>query len=220
MNESGAGRRARFRAGNPGEQMSGFVRRRLRQLQPYAARPWFPPVMATSAAADYVFFAASPQLLLIASVLLRGPRWRVVPWLFAAASALGAIAVTLAIAVVGEALVTRLAGGEAAMLPGRVAGFIDHRGLIALGILCALPLPMRSPVFLAALAGMPAAQVGVAVFAGRLVACHLIAIAAALAPARLARVPRLSRFFGSLGVTVPGAEPAMARAAGHSNRGA
>ena len=187
--------------------MGRLLRRLLGRLGPHAARPWFPPVMATSAAADYVFFAASPQLLLVVTVLLRGERWRSVPWLFAGASALGAVAVTLGIAAAGEALMERFPGGDAASLPAGVAGFVAVWGPVALFALCALPLPMRSPVFIAALAGMPAVEVGLAVFGGRLVACHLIAVAAATAPARLARVARLRPFLESLGACVDGGVP-------------
>jgi hypothetical protein len=162
--------------------------------------------MSVSAAVDYVLFAASPQLLLIATVLLRGARWRIVPWCFAVASAAGAVAVALSIGVIGEAFMA-VWGDSAAALPAAVAAFIQDWGLLALFLLCALPLSMRSPVFLVALGGLPALQIGLAVLGGRLVAYHLVAFAAAFAPARLARVPRLAPLLQSVGV-----EPSRAAA--------
>ena len=66
---------------------------------------------------------------------------------------------------------------------------------------------MRSPVFLVALSGLPALQIGLAVVGGRLVAYHLIAFAAVLAPARLARIPRLAPLLQSVGL-----EPSRAAA--------
>ncbi len=186
--------------------MSTFIGRWVDRLRPHAARPWFPPAMSVSAAIDYVFFAASPQLVLISTVLLRGKRWRIVPWCFAVASAAGAVAVALSIGVIGEAFMA-LWGDSVAALPASLAAFIQEWGLLALFLLCALPLSMHSPVFLVALAGLPALQIGLAVFAGRLVAYHLVAVAAALAPARLARIPRLAPLLQSVGL-----EPSRAAA--------
>ena len=179
--------------------MSGVVYRIANRLRPHAVRPWFPPVISVSAAADYVFFAASPQLLLVATVLLRGRRWRIVPWCFAASSALGAVVVTLAVGVLGETVLP----GAVGALPDWAARFIESWGVAALLGLCALPLSMRSPVFVVALAGVPAAQVGLAVLTGRLIAYHLLAIAAALAPSRLASIPAVSALIASLGSRSP-----------------
>lgn len=179
--------------------MNGVAGRIVDRLRPHAERSWFPPVVSVSAAADYVFFAASPQLLLIATVLLRGRRWRIVSWCFAASSALGAVAVSLAVGALGQAVLP----GAAASLPDWAAGFMESWGAMALFGLCALPLSMRSPVFVVALAGVPAEEVGLAVLAGRLVAYHLLAIAAACAPSRLARFPGISTLVHALGPPAP-----------------
>jgi hypothetical protein len=154
--------------------------------------------MSISAAIDYVFFAASPQLVLIATVLLRGQHWRVVPWCFAVASAAGAVAVALSVGLLGEAFMS-VWGDSAASLPGGITSFVRDWGLLALFLLCALPLSMRSPVFLVALGGLAPLQIGLAVLGGRLVAYHLIAFAA-VAPSRLARIPRLAPLLQSVGL--------------------
>ncbi len=155
--------------------------------------------MSVSAAVDYVFFAASPQLLLVATVLLRGRRWRIVPWCFAIASALGATAVAVGVSLIGATIVP----GAGAAMPAYMVDGIAEWGVLALFVLCALPLSMRSPVFVAALGGLAAWQIGLAVFAGRVISCHLVAALAALAPERLARIPRVTSVLQSLGITVP-----------------
>ena len=177
-----------------------LVRRTIQRLRPHAARPWFPPAMSLSAALDYVFFAASPQLLLIVTVLLRGDRWRIVPWCFAVASALGAVAVALAIQLLGQAALAGIDGDAATLLPAWADRAIERWGVVALFALCALPLSMRSPVFVVALAGLPTAHIALAVLSGRLVAYHIVAAVTALTPRRLLRVPGLASVLDSLGI--------------------
>jgi hypothetical protein len=74
-------------------------------------------------------------------------------------------------------------------LPEWATRLVEAWGVAALFGLCALPLSMRSLVFPVAMAGAPAARVGLAVPAGPLMAYRLLAIAAARAPSRLAWVP-------------------------------
>ena len=104
-----------------------------------------------SAAVDYVFFAASPQLLLVATMLLRGRRWHVVPWCFVIASALGAAAIAVAVSLLGEASVAGSGDRTETVFPAWIAEGIAAWGLLALFVLCALPVSMRSPVFVMAL---------------------------------------------------------------------
>ena len=178
------------------ELMETRVSRLIGRMRPHAEKPWFPPAMSVSAAIDYVFFAASPQLVLIVTVLLRGRRWRIVPWCFAAASALGAMAVGLGVALIGDVFISE----SASALPPWIVEGIATWGLVALFALCAIPVSMRSPVFVAALGGMAIWQIGLAVLAGRLISYHVVAALAALAPARLARIPRVSAMLQSAGV--------------------
>ncbi len=199
--------------------MSGIVHRFFQRLRPHAARPWFPFVMGVSAAADYVFFAASPQLLLIATVLLRGQRWHIVPWCFASLSALGAVAVALGGAILGESILAEFGAEGSTALPTWMASFIETWGGLALFGLCALPLSMCSPVFLAALGGLPAVQIGVAVLAGRLIAYHLLAVVTAFAPSKLVRIPRLASWLDSFGVGTVVPDPRPSKKHDHHSRG-
>lgn len=88
-------------------------------------------------------------------------------------------------------------------LPEWATRLVEAWGIAAISGLRALPLSMRSPVCPVALAGVSAAKVRLAALAGRLIAYHLLAIAAACAPSRLARVPAIVALVDSLGTRPP-----------------
>ena len=170
--------------------------RAVRWIDGQADRPSFYLRVGVFPFLDYALPFLPNQLLLIALAFLQRTRWLGLAVTFAAASALGALAIALIVQGIGGGVANWLtANVEAA---GTVFDLIETHGTWALALLAFLPTPPRTGVLLCALAGLPPLQIGGAVLAGRLVAAGAIAWIAANSPAWLRRVPGVGRRLDAL----------------------
>lgn len=159
----------------------------LHWLERSAGRPFYPVLVAAVAATDYVIPGSPSNVILVASVLPRPRRWRVLGVAFAVGCAAGAVLLASALAFLGEPAVAWVREGEAGPLWARIEGYVDAWGLLTLAALAVTPLPTRIAVAVLALAGTAPATLGAVVLAGRLVSYPAVAWLAARAPEVLAR---------------------------------
>lgn len=168
--------------------MSAPRSRVFRFLERFADRPFYPALVAAVAATDYVVPGSPSNVILVASVLPRPERWRVLGVAFAVGCAAGAVLLASLLAYLGEPATAWVREGEAGPLWGRIAGYVDAWGLLALAGLAVTPLPTRIAVAVLALAGTAPLLLGAIVLGGRLVSYPAVAWLAARAPGTLARL--------------------------------
>jgi hypothetical protein len=175
--------------------MRFLLARLVRLAEQSADRPLYPVLVATVAAVDYLIPGAPTNAVLVASVLPRPARWRRLGVAFAIGDAVGAVALAGAVALVGDPVVVWIQNGEAAVLWGRIAGYVSAYGLLVLAALAITPLPARIATAVLALAGTAPLVIGLVVLAGRLVSYPAVAYLAARAPKLLFRFRPLARSF-------------------------
>ena len=173
----------------------------LTRLQRYASRPWYIPVVATSATLDYFVLASPAQSLFITTVLLNPARRVYAAVCFSLGAALGALLLAAGIQLLDAPMAALLADQTApSTFWLRMEAWIAAWGLWALLGLSLIPIPLRTMVVLAALAGLSFPAIGLMVGVGRLLALIVIGQLVYQAPGflmRFAFVQRLGRRVGS-----------------------
>jgi hypothetical protein len=171
--------------------------RALLSLERRAGRPWFLPGVGLFPLCDYILPFLPNQLLLAGLSMTLPQRWLSLAATFVVATAAGAALIVAAIQHFGAPLMeARFGSMPEAGAMARVLEQIRVYGLPALIGLAMLPSPPRTAVLACAVAGLPPAQIGMAVLAGRIVPATIYASLGAKAPhllRRLASVDRIMR---------------------------
>ena len=169
--------------------------RLLTRLQRYADRPWYAPLLSTSATLDYFILASPAQSLFITTVLLNPSRRVYAALCFSCGAALGALLLAGSVQLLDVPLDTFLPNpAELSSDWQHIRVWIDTWGLWALLGLSIIPLPLRSVVVLAALAGLSLFTVGLGVLLGRLLVLMMMGQILYQAPSFLMRIPFIRRF--------------------------
>ncbi len=176
--------------------MNTFVRW-LRHWQQYADRPWYAPLVATSATLDYFVLASPAQSLFYATVLLNPKRRFHTAICFSLAAALGAMLLAAGAQVFGTSLVAMLPEDLGAF-GQRAQAWMSAWGVWALIGLSVIPVPLRTVVILAALSGLSFPLIGLAVLLGRLPAFLLLGQLVGQTPRFAQRIPWVRRFVARL----------------------
>jgi hypothetical protein len=158
-----------------------------------ADRRWFLGGVGLFPLADYVLPVMPNQMLLVALSYLRPALWRRLAAVFVIAGGVSAFAVAAALSTFGGALLAPLGGLPDQGAAADVLDAVRTQGLWALAAIALLPTTPRIAVVACALAGLPAAGIGLAVAAGRTVPMTLLAAAGAMAPQALRRLSRVDR---------------------------
>lgn len=158
-------------------------------MRRHAERPWFAPAVGIGSALDYVV-PVVPTISLSAAVALLDPRrWAWIALWFALGSTLGGTVLAALAHALGppalEAVLGDLTHSDGYL---RAVAFLREWGPLALFALAAVPLPMRSAVVAASVAGVPPAMVALVMLPGRLVAFLLVTGMARFAPDALLRL--------------------------------
>ncbi len=173
--------------------------RALLVLERQSGRPWFLPGVGVFPLSDYVLPFLPNQIMLAGLSMTLPRRWVALAATFAIATALGAALVTALIQRFGMPLVEQVGGAmpdSSAIVP--VLELIQKHGIPMLILLAMLPWPPRTAVLACAVAGLPPAQVGLAVLAGRILPTGLYAGLGAKAPDVLRRIGSIDRLMGEV----------------------
>lgn len=155
---------------------------------------WYAPVVAISATLDYFILASPAQSLFVTTVALHPARRIYAALCFGAGAALGALLLAAGIQFLDIPVETLLANQDASSVYFRLQTWLDAWGLWALIGLSLIPVPLRSAVILAALAGLSFYAIGFAVLLGRLVVLLAIGQIVYRTPDMLMRIPFVRRF--------------------------
>ncbi len=168
--------------------------RTLLWLEHRANRPWFLPAVGVFPMCDYVFPFLPNQMLLAGLSMTLPQRWIALAATFVVATAAGATLLVTAIQQFGVHFIEQIFGGtpQASALEAALEQICTY-GIPALIGLAMLPWPPRTAVIACAVAGLPPAQVGLAVLAGRIVPATLFARVGSKAPHLLRRSTRVDR---------------------------
>ena len=157
----------------------------LQKLQHAARHRFMPALVGALAFALTVSMTVPVTSALVPAVLLSPRRWRSVALQAAFGSALGATLLVLLFHHLGWA---QLHAQFPAMLDSatwqRAIAWTVAYGAIALFAIAALPLPQTPALIFFAITEPPVAQIFLAVFLGKLIKYFLLALLAALFPAR------------------------------------
>ena len=159
-----------------------------RFLRRFIGRPWYLPSIAFLAAADLYIAVVPTDALLISYVLVRPKSWIPAFLWVGLGSAIGSFSVGALI---------HYGGGDflQSWFPGlfhssaweSTRTFVHNHGGLALGLISASVFPQQPAVIIAALSGMPLAEIFWAIFIGRLTKYSLFSWVASHAPGLLAR---------------------------------
>lgn len=168
--------------------------RYLRKLQSFADRPWYLPFISFLGGVDLFVLVIPTDGLLVSYVMLRPKQWVRAFLMLSLGCALGcwvlaALVQSGAAWFTYQSLIDRI--GPSTW--NWVDGFVENNGTLALAVLALLPLPQFPGVVIAALMGMPATTIFVAVLIGRLVKFSLLAYGASHAPKLLMKFPLLRK---------------------------
>jgi membrane protein YqaA with SNARE-associated domain len=141
----------------------------LSQLEKFADRSWYLPLMAGLTALDFFILILPLDGMVMTSAFLRRPRWFATALGFALGAWVGGMALALAIDHWGEPLVRSLMGdvlGSPYWL--KTAAWVGQHGIWALLGLTLTPLPLHPPIAICTLAGVPLVEMAGILFVGRL----------------------------------------------------
>jgi len=181
------------------ENKIGFFNKIIVRLEKFADRPWYLPAMGLLAALDLFVGVIPTDGVLISTVLLRPKRWVLAFIVIATSSALGAVALALAVQNLGEPFVNYLLG-DALQTPTwiKVSDFLQEQGVLTLAFISVGPAPQQPAVVLGALAHMPLSKIFIAVWIGRALKYGIFAWAATHAPRFLMRWKFIRKEVGQL----------------------
>jgi hypothetical protein len=166
----------------------------LLSLERQADRPWFLPGVGVFPLCDYVLPFLPNQILLAGLSMILPRRWFALAMTFVIATAAGAALIVAAIQEFGVPVVQQLLIDlPEALALAQVLEQIRTYGFPILIGLAMLPWPPRTAVLACAIAGLPPAQVGLAVLVGRIVPASIYAGAGAKVPHLLRRLASVDR---------------------------
>ncbi len=149
----------------------------LARLQIHASKPWYAPLVSISATLDYFILASPAQSLFITTVLLNPARRVYAALCFSLAAAFGAMLLAASVQFVDASMASVVAefnNGAPSAYWQKMQIWMDKWGPLTLLVLSVIPVPLRTSVILAALAGIPFLIVGCMVLLGRLLSLIII----------------------------------------------
>jgi membrane protein YqaA with SNARE-associated domain len=166
----------------------------VRWVHKASAHRAFPIYACGIVIADY-FFPILPTTALVASGALLAPKkWLSIAIGCAIGSAIGSLIIATLFQEYGWMVIEWLFGDlRSAPQWNTIQWAIQTYGVAALFLFSFLPMPLRVPTLITALAGLPAIWIGLTVLAGRLLGFSLLAKLASRSPKLLLRVPILGR---------------------------
>ena len=169
----------------------------LARLQMHANKPWYAPLVSISATLDYFILASPAQSLFITTVLLNPARRLYAAFCFSIAAALGTLLLTASVQFLDASMASVLSefnAGEPSAYWQKMQLWIDKWGPLALLAFSVIPVPLRTSVVLAALAGIPFWVVGLMVLLGRLLSLLILGQIVYQTPQFLLKLPFVRRF--------------------------
>jgi membrane protein YqaA with SNARE-associated domain len=170
------------------------VPRWVQWVRKASAHRTFPVYACGIVIADY-FFPILPTTALVASGALLAPRkWLSIAVGCSIGSAAGAFIIAALFQEFGWMVIEWLFGDlRSAPQWNTIQWAIQTYGVAALLLISFLPMPLRVPTLITALAGLPSIFIGLTVLVGRLLGFSLLAYLASRSPQLLLRIPILGR---------------------------
>lgn len=159
----------------------------------------FLPIIGLVAAGDYaLWFLPSKTLVIVAAMLHPQDWWRIAAW-FTAGSVVGATAFAAVVGYLGPPVLDYLFGEISVSESWQAARtLVQDWGVLALFVMAALPLPMRTVVAACAVLDMPLATIAAAIATGRLAGFSVLTWLCGHTPEVLMRSSRIRAAFGSV----------------------
>jgi membrane protein YqaA with SNARE-associated domain len=149
----------------------------------FSNRWWYSPLLALLAGIDLFVGFIPTDGVVISSVLLQPKRWIGMFLWASAGSALGALALSLAVHGLGVSVIQPMFHKTLESTTWvSIASFLIDYGAPALALISISPFPQQPAVVLCALAGLPLTPIFLAIFIGRGLKYGLFAWAASHAP--------------------------------------
>lgn len=165
------------------------IRVYVAQLEQYADRLWYPPLIGILAALDNLIIVIPNDGILIASSMLVPKRWAIFAINISIGSTIGAMALHLVVEHQGLPWVQEyFAGIDQTQVWIWTENFFEKYGLLVVFAVGASPLLQQPAVILAALANTPILEMAATIFAGRIIKFMIMAYIASHSPKYLKKI--------------------------------
>lgn len=154
----------------------------------FAARPWYPAMIAFLAAIDLFIVVVPTDIFLVSAVLGQPRRWIAIALTVALGSTVGATLVTLLIHYESDLIMQAFPALFQSTHWGNVEKYIQSYGIYAIFFGAAGPLPLQPFVIVGALSKMPVLELALAMFTGRAAKFLLISWCTSHAPKFLDKI--------------------------------
>lgn len=162
--------------------------RALVHVERHTDRPWFIPLVALGAGADFFIIIIPTDMLLVSATLMRPRRWIWNGIWVAFGSAVGAALLGAAVLHWGEPVIRFVSEGALESEAWQsTRGFVDRHGFWAMAALALGPFPLHPAVIVASVAKVPVLEQFAAYFLGRGIKYLFFSWVASHAPSLITR---------------------------------
>lgn len=185
--------------------MSFFLKKRLvswiQQIQTFSDQLWYGPLIGGLALADNFVFIIPTDGILISSTMLSPRKWVSFALCVGLGATTGAIALATVIDLYGTDFIHSFMPGIKEMMFWKTTqNFFDSYGLWVVFVVSVTPLPQQAPIILAALAGSPLVEIGLATGVGRMIKYFIMAYVSSHMPKLIARFWGFKKELKELGI--------------------
>lgn len=185
------------------QKIRNNIQKLIQQLQKYADRLWYPPLIGILAALDNLIVIIPNDGILISSAMLVPKRWTRLALAVTIGSTVGALILAAIIELQGLPWILSIYPGlDDTAIWKSTDSFMQLYGLLVVFVVAVTPLPQQPAVILAALAQTPLIELGLIIFIGRLIKFLIMAYLGSHAPRILYKLWGVKDELGEVGVKI------------------
>ncbi len=165
------------------------IRNKIRQLQLFADRIWYPPLLGFLAALDNLILVIPNDGLLISSSMLTPRKWLVLAINVTIGSTLGALALIIVVKSQGLPWILEVYPGvDQSQIWLWSLDFFQRYGMLLVFFVALTPIAQQPAVMLASLAQSPTQELCFVIFSGRLIKFIFLAYLASHTPKLISKL--------------------------------
>lgn len=189
------------------EKLKLKIKSSVKQLQQFANRWWYSPLIALLAALDNLVVVIPTDGILISSAMLQNKKWFSFAFFISFGSTLGATLLAALVEIHGLPWILEYYPGINATTTWTMTeGFFARYGLLLVFIVAATPLMQHPTVILAGLANTPLEKLAITIFAGRFLKYIVMSYIGSHTPKLLSKMWGVQEELEEVGIT-KNAEP-------------
>ncbi len=186
------------------KKMHAKISAHVKNLQRYADRWWYAPIIGLLALADNLIVIVPTDGILISSSMINPRRWVIFAIAVAIGSTLGAMILSYLVEIHGLPWILEMYPGiDQSRTWALTDRFFSQYGMLLVFIVAATPLVQQPTVILASLANESILEIGLVIFVGRTLKFLLMAYLGSHAPKLLSKMWGIRTELEDAGVKLP-----------------